>query len=456
MRLDDSAPRGEPFEDDYPHHRHDETCGGLHWAVERQLSELAQRRYEPAIRRDILTILKRRRTERGGEFVQFDVLHREVGFDHLLVSGELLMTREGYEQRGAQAVLDAHGLTVEDFDCPELAERVVRLSNRDLDGSTLDDVARLLRQRGFSASVDHIVPLGPVIKGIGGAEPAVGPGPFPEYGLRCGGKPARVGIIDCGIAAEIRTDGWLTDIPRGGNIDPLDDLPHPDGYLDLHAGHGTFVAGIVAQVAPDAEVRVYRALDSDGLGSELRVAEAMIRAVKDGDCGILNLSLGGQTPDDVPPVAMSAALDIIADIERERGSKVVIVAAAGNYGDNTPCWPGAFRRVVSVAGLGPDMQPTTWSSRGHWVTCSTIGQGLRSTYVEGRESAAIDPEPDTFPADAWAIWNGTSFAAPQVAGAVARIAQDLDLTPQEALVRLLRAGRPVPDFGQALRILPGL
>jgi hypothetical protein len=455
MRLNDDARPGEPFENDYRAHTHDEACGDLHWAVQRQVAELAQRRYEPAVRRDILTTLQRRRAARDGEVVQFDVLPVEVGFDHLLVSGELLLNRSSYEQAGARAVLDSFGLAEVDVGCVELADRVVRVQNRDLPGTVLDDVARSLRRRGYSCSIDHIVPLAPVIKGLGGAEPAAGPGPFPEYGLKCEGPPARVGVIDTGITAEIRDDHWLARIPRNGNIDPLDAYPDPDGYLDFAAGHGTFVSGIVAQVAPGADVRVYRAMDSDGVGGERQVACAMIEAVKDG-CQILNLSLGAQTPDTVPPVAIGAALDVIGEIERERGEKVVIVAAAGNYGDNIPCWPAAFRKVVSVAALGPDMQPTTWSSRGYWVTCSTIGQGLLSTYVEGQESAAVDPDPDSFPRDAWAVWNGTSFAAPQVAGAVARGAQDLGVTPHEALVRLLRTGRPVPDFGQALRILPGL
>jgi Subtilase family len=456
MQFDGGAPPGEPFTGDYPRHEHDQTCGDLHWAVQRQVSELAQRRHDPAVRRDILATLQRRRAARRGEVLQFDVLHREVGFDHLLVSGELLLTRSSYQDPGAQEVLQPFGLREVEVGCPELDERIVRVTNPDVDGHTLDDLARQLRQRGLSASVDHVVPLGPVIKGIGGAEPAAGLGPFPEYGLRCGGEPVRIGVIDCGIAAEIRSDGWLTGIPRNGNIDPLDELPSPDGYLDFDAGHGTFVSGILAQVAPGADVQMYRALDGDGIGGELQVATAMIRAVKDGGCQILNLSLGGQTPDNVPPVAIAAALDVIGEIEAERESKVVIVAAAGNYGDNTPCWPAAFRRVVSVAGLGPDLRPTAWSSRGYWVTCSTIGQGVRSTYVEGQESAALDPQPDVFPPNAWAVWNGTSFAAPQIAGAVARVAQDQSIPPQEALVKLLRAGQPIPDFGQAVRILPGL
>jgi hypothetical protein len=456
MRFDGAAPPGEPFADDYPGHRHDQTCAPFHEYVSRQVSELAGRGRAPAARRDILATLQRRRVARDRDLLQFDVLFRDEGFDHLLVGGELLLTSSAYRAPEVAAILDSQELRRAEFDCPELADRVVRVRNPELSASTLDAVARRLRGLGHSASVDHVMPLAPVIKGIGGAKPAVGPGPFTGYRPRPAGKPVTVGVIDCGITAEIRSDGWLNAIPRNGNIDPLDELPNPDGYLDLGAGHGTFVSGIIAQVAPGANIRVYRALDGDGIGSELQVAAAMVRAVKDDGCQVLNLSLGGQTPDNVPPVAVAAALDVIAEIERKRGAEVVIVAAAGNYGDDLPCWPAAFSKVVAVAGLDPGLRPTEWSSRGDWVDCAAIGQGLCSTFVAGRESSVFDPNPDVFPPDAWAVWNGTSFAAPQVVGAIARLSQETGIAVQAALARLLRAGRPVPGFGQALRILPGL
>ena len=105
-------------------------------------------------------------------------------------------------------------------------------------------------------------------------------------------------------------------------MDPLDRLPLPagDGYLDFDAGHGTFVAGIVQHVAPDAEIKVYRAISSDGIAPEIQVACEMIQAVKDG-AQILNLSLGCQTQDNVPPIAIRAALDVIGELEREQGRR---------------------------------------------------------------------------------------------------------------------------------------
>ena len=153
-----------------------------------------------------------------------------------------------------------------------------------------------------------------------------------------------------------------------------------------------FVAGCVRQVAPGADIRVYRAVDSDGIGSEVRVACEMIRAVKQDGARIVNLSLGCQTPGNVPPVALRAALEIIGEWERETGQEVLIVAAAGNFGDTAPCWPAAFRRVVSVAALTPDLAGAPWSTSGPAITCSTIGQGVYSTFVTGKESPQLDLE----------------------------------------------------------------
>jgi hypothetical protein len=112
--------------------------------------------------------------------------------------------------------------------------------------------------------------------------------------------------------------------------------------------------------------------------------------------------------------------------------------------------------VVSVAGLAPDMRAAAWSSRGFWVTCSAVGQGVRSTYVQGQESPLLDPDPRTFGPSAWGVWSGTSFTAPQITGALARLHEEYGYPVREALDRLLAAGQPVPGYGQALTILPGV
>ena len=109
--------------------------------------------------------------------------------------------------------------------------------------------------------------------------------------------------------------------------------------------------------------------------------------------------------------------------------------------------------MVAVGGLTQSLEPADWSSRGDWVDISTMGEGVRSTYVKGQEHPRIDPQPDKFPRDPWAVWSGTSFAAPQVAGAVAEVAQRQGVSPRAAFDRLA-GGREVPNYGRAVRILP--
>ena len=294
-----------------------------------------------------------------------------------------------------------------------------------------------------------------------------GPRPAPQGELPAlSSTGPRVAIIDTGIsrqrAKSVLPGSMLDDLHQFPLGNTSQDRAERRAYLSLDAGHGTFVTGIVQQIAPEAAIKVYRAVDSDGVGSDVAVACRMIQAVREG-AQILNLSLGCQTQDDYPPIAMRAAVDWIREWEQEH-QEVLIVGAAGNYGDTRPCWPAALPGVVSVAGLAPDMLPSPWSSRGFWVTCSTIGQALRSTFVEGTESPLQDPAPvpaippsvTSFHGDPpWAVWSGTSFAAPQITGLLAQLYPGSQPTLRGALQQILSAGRPLPDFGQAVHILDG-
>ena len=471
----DQRNRGVPFPGNFSDW-HSDTPGGTAEDVQWEVQQLARLRYEPAVRHELLRLLKGRREDGGGDVVQFDYLPVDVGFDTLMVKGELLITRESYvgypgglqwtgASLSAKPYLDALGLRAVPVDCADLAGRILRLvPGEHLGADVLADIARDLRLRGFAASFNYCMPTAPVHKHPPAPLPA--PDQAPPPSLRAEVRPAKVAtvaIIDTGIANQevARADRLLTEIPRTPqNIDPLTSFPigGPHQYLDFDAGHGTFVAGLVKQVDPDAAISVYRAIDSDGIGSEVDVACAMIEAVRAGN-QIINLSLGCQSQDDFPPIALEAALAVIAELDAGKPDeeKTIIVAAAGNSGDTRPFWPAAFPGVVSVAGLNPNMTPSPWSSHGFWVTCSTVGQGLHSTYVYGTESPLIDPAETEFPGpDPFAVWSGTSFAAPQVAGAIARLYQDPGVTLRGALDQLLQLAVPIPGFGRAVQILKGI
>ena len=426
-----------------------------HAKVREQIAELTRTPREPALRRQAARAIRTRYHARTDRWVSTVGGHGEV--ETLVVEGQLIVTTATWADEGARAYLEIRGLRRVPLDAPGIDDRIVLLqAEDDPSADELDDTVAELRLRGFAASQNQVLPCNPVIKNLGG--PALTTPLDPFVPTPVPGAP-HVAVIDTGITAQTRTDGWLTDVPRhvhgpNANVDPLDLAPH-DGYLDLCAGHGTFVAGVVARVAPMATISVHRALLGGGVGTEIDVATAIVRAVENG-ADVVNLSLGSVTLYDQPSLAVEAALDRIAEIEREEGREVLVVAAAGNGGDTRPLWPAAFRQVVAVAGLTADLHAARWSSHGFWVDCSAVAEGICAPFVQGQESYEFTAEPDDFPADAFALWSGTSFAAPQVAGKVAALMHEHGVGARQAYTLLRATGTPVPDYGRALRILPGV
>ncbi|MGH3941891.1 MAG: S8 family peptidase [Pseudonocardiaceae bacterium] len=426
--------------------------------IHEQVDNINHRQNDITVRNNLVRQLQARRAPENRRnrrdalgLARFEAEPDARGDVALVAQGELLIRAEAVSKRRVQSLIKTYRLSEQPVEC--LDNRLVRLLvPAEVRGAQLVELAGALRGQGANVSVNYALPMGVVAKGLGGPERSVAsqrpsrqaPGP---------GTPIRVAVIDTGIPEKERADGWLTGLVRENNIDLLDELPTPNGFLDFGAGHGTFVAGVIQQVAPGAEISVYRALDSDGIGEQVRVACEMVCAAREG-AQILNLSFGLETLEDQPPIAFEVALEIIDEIAEKEGREILVVAAAGNFGRARLAWPAAFPKVVAVAGLTQNLTAAGWSSRGPWVDCSTMGEGIWSPYVPGHESPFIDPDPEVFEQDDWALWTGTSFAAPQVAGAVAKIAQEQELTPRRALRKLL-AGRPaLPDYGRVVRILP--
>ena len=368
------------------------------------------------------------------------------------------------------------GVSFLETDVPELESRVTRLSVQDVNGNALaaqdlQDLVEQLQVAGFDASLNLVIPCGYIAKAVPGA---VGPTPAisqqgqfqppPEVNRR-----VVVAIIDTGIDRTARNDGWLQEIQtttRQLDFDPLNEFQvsvPPPLILDKCAGHGTFVSGVVQQVAPGATVRMYRAIDGDGIGADVDVAIALWQAVQEG-ANIANMSLGTMTPNGAPPLATLVALELIDERTRlHGGQEVVVVCAAGNTGGEDVVYPAAFSAdarvsvpVVAVAGW-PVVGGDAFSTFGSQITCSTNATAVLSTFVTGRaewtdiggQQSQDYPGPDQ-----WAVWSGTSFAAPQVAGAIAKRSQEGDWTsPMAALQWLLSTGTTLVGYGQRLKIL---
>ena len=247
-----------------------------------------------------------------------------------------------------------------------------------------------------------------------------------------GGSSREIAIIDTGLDVLhpdlfANVDRWYDTASRRQGVADVKDLN----------GHGTFVAGLIAAVdgngiggkgvAGRTDIYAVRA----SRGGNFRV-EDVIRgldwAIRN-EADVVNLSLAGDTLSEAESRALSSLFE----------ADVLPVAAAGNRGreGNRIEFPaaaiagrrGAWGTGLSVAATRPDGRPADFSSRNDFVSIAAPGAGQRGCShgvfsTIPRNSSARDrlgacsqnfgqPGDET---GRWGYGQGTSFAAPIVAG----------------------------------------
>jgi subtilisin family serine protease len=330
------------------------------------------------------------------------------------------------------------------------------------------------------------------------------PGTDPEYGRFIGrpevrgawaelGAGTTLAVVDTGLAPEAQSEGYLPGVTFDPALD-VDPLADPTvtkaerAEIELHldpsaraiaeglgdalavlgpaAGHGTFIAGLIARLAPASRVNVLRAFGPLGAATETHVARAIGRA---GTLrpDVLNLSFGmygarmttaNGTTYFQPPLALLHAVDALPQA-------TAVVASAGNSDSQDPMYPAAFAGVYAVAALDGDGWRWPHSNYGSWVELSARGANLDGVYVRGLENDRYDADgsPELWH-DAranFARWSGTSFAAPLVAARVALVLgaarrSGLAITGRQAAEVLRWSSPPAPEWGCGRRVVADL
>jgi subtilisin family serine protease len=216
---------------------------------------------------------------------------------------------------------------------------------------------------------------------------------------------APIAVLDTGV------DGNVPEL-RGRIVAPFDALSGSSDASDLD-GHGTEVAGIAAGspgllrgVSPASPIMPVRIFNRLGDSSTQAVVGGINWAVDHG-ASVINISSSS-------PAADASAADIAAltrAVTDAFNRGVIVVTSAGNEGTSQADLPAVLPHILVVGASTLAQTRATFSNAGPWVDLVAPAASL------------VAPSPAAFCPNGFAVANGTSFAAPAVAGAVALLAQ---------------------------------
>jgi len=297
---------------------------------------------------------------------------------------------------------------------------------------------------------------------------------------RPGGRGVTIAILDTGLA--YRTWGRFRKSPDFAGtkfVAPYDFIANDPYPLDRE-GHGTFVAGMIAEatnnglgltgLAYGARIMPVRVLDANGNGDSATIAKGIHYAVTHG-AQVINLSLEFDIN-----VNASEIPDIIRAIGFAHRHGVVVVGASGNDSSRQLAYPAAAPAVISVGATTRDRCLASYSNGGAKLDLVAPGGG---------DDANLPADPDCHPlrnlpavhqmtfSDFDSISPGsnttrfslpssygTSMAAPAVAATAALVIASGVLgphpSPDRILARLeqtatpLGGAQPNPDYGYGL------
>ncbi len=228
-----------------------------------------------------------------------------------------------------------------------------------------------------------------------------------------------VALLDTGVDA---AHELLAGRMHPASVDLVDGLPEiqdvgngvdddGDGVVDELVGHGTFMAGLLAMVAPDAQIMSVRVLDSEGNGDSFTVVQGVFHAIEAG-ADVINLSLTTSEDEGMLGEALAAA----------RAAGITIVAAAGNLDSDDEMVLVEHPATIGVAATDAFDIKTAFSNYG----------GVISVSAPGAEIVSAVPD------NGYGKWDGTSMSAALVSGAAALvISADPDVTPESVETAIL-------------------
>lgn len=235
----------------------------------------------------------------------------------------------------------------------------------------------------------------------------------------------------------------------GDTITVLELVGDNDATDDL--GHGCHVSGLVAAINNDIGIAGYSGsikilplkIFPNGFQS---VASAAIIYAADMGADVINMSWGFPFESGILQEVLQYALS--------RG--VLPVAAAGNFGDSRRMYPAAFDETFTVGATNSDGYMTYFSSYGPVLDISAPGRNILSLRAAGTDMYAPGEAGVRIIDDQYMLADGTSMAAPIVAGAAALLKSfNPGLSPEQIADALKQSADDLVDPWGEGDYLPG-
>jgi serine protease len=279
---------------------------------------------------------------------------------------------------------------------------------------------------------------------------------------RAGARGVVIAVLDTGIAyRNWRHYQKSPDFTWTRFVAPYDFVSNNRYPLD-HEGHGTFVAGTIAEstnngvgltgLAYNASIMPVRVLNRDGWGDAATIAQGIRYAVSHG-AQVINLSLEFD-----PSVTAGDIPTLVSAVRFAHRHGAVVVAASGNEGSRRIAYPAAAPAVISVGATTLDRCLAYYSNGGRRLDLVAPGGGDDADITSDPNchpdrnlpdisqvtfASAFRPARFSFPGG----WYGTSMAAPHVAAVAAMVIASGVLgrhpTPDQILARLKATAQPL-------------
>lgn len=237
------------------------------------------------------------------------------------------------------------------------------------------------------------------------------------------GRGVRIAVLDSGVE---NRHFALDDLKLVDDVAIVEDgrklAVVPGEGRDLY-GHGTAVAGIIREAAPEAEIGSIRVLGESLSSRTAIILEGARQAIERG-YHILNCSLGCGIPEHV--------LKYKTWVDEAFVQGVHVVAACNNVDFGRPEWPAFFTSVLAVNMANTQDRQRVYYKPGHLVEFAACGVDIEVPWAGGALKKVT----------------GSSFAAPRVAGMLACLLSEVpDIDPLQAKALFRHLAQPwTPDI----------